>query len=73
VGCDEVAVVRPVDRVGSLEDWKHVRLASANNKGGHMVGTPNPTVPSPDIAPRSSRLPSFQSSTLPQKQGDSHE
>jgi hypothetical protein len=71
VGCDEVAVVRPVDSVRSLEDWKDARLASANNK--HMVGTPYPTIQSPDLASQPSSLPSFQAPNFPQMQGDGRE
>jgi amino-acid N-acetyltransferase len=44
VGCDEVAVVRTVDQVGQLEDWKIGFVERDWKERGHAVPSDNPIV-----------------------------
>ena len=50
VGCDEVAVVRPVDNIEGLEDWKTGGKATSNGNGKIVIDTPlsviQPSTPS---------------------------
>jgi amino-acid N-acetyltransferase len=53
VGCDEVAVVKPVDQVGKLEDWKTGRL-------DNRKAQPDPVFSNLAQRSQSSILPIFQ-------------
>ena len=60
VGCDEVAVVKPVDQVGTLQDWKAGCL-------DNRKAQPDSILSNPAQRSQSSIPPSFQSSSHPTK------
>lgn len=66
VGCDEVAVVREVERVGSPEGWKNGRLAACNSKYRSVLRSPFASSQFTKLpASRFSNDPVFQPSSLP--------